>query len=351
LETTGQPVPVLEDVQSSPGTGAGQFAASAGGTLVYLPGGVRSLEVPIEWMDRSGRTVLLREMRSDWSNPSFSPDGKQLAMDLASSGGSPDVWIYDWIRDTPTKLTFGGVNAKPIWTPDSRRIVFSSTRDSAAANLFWQRADGSGEVLRLAESKNLQVAGSWHPSGKLLAFAEQSSTTGWDILILPVDGDETSGWKIGKPTVFLNGPSNEQEPMFSADGRWLAYFSNESGRAQVYVRAFPGPGGLQQISNEGGTFPAWSRTRPELFYRDAINSLMMVAPYSSAGDSFRAEKPRVWAPTPVLPRPRLRPFALHPDGERVAIASATQAGVDVKQDKVVFIFNFFDELRRLAPSP
>jgi hypothetical protein len=78
---------------------------------------------------------------------------------------------------------------------------------------------------------------------------------------------------------------------------------------------------------------------------------MMVAPYSSAGDSFRAEKPRVWAPTPVLPRPRLRPFALHPDGERVAIASATQAGVDVKQDKVVFIFNFFDELRRLAPSP
>jgi Tol biopolymer transport system component len=96
--------------------------------------------------------------------------------------------------------------------------------------------------MRLSESKNVQVAGSWHPNGKLLVFSEQDANTGWNILTMPVDGDDKSGWKIGRPSVFLNGPSNEQEPMFSADGRWLAYTSNESGRAQVYVRPFPGPG-------------------------------------------------------------------------------------------------------------
>jgi len=349
LELTGPPVPMLEGVQASPGTGAVQFAASAGGTLVYLMGGERALEAPVVWMDRSGKTTLLRDMPTDWSNPSFSPDGNQLAMDVSTAGGTPDVWIYEWMRDTSTKVTFDGVNVRPVWTPDGRRIVFSSTRSSGVANLFWQRADGSGEVMRLGESKNVQLAGSWHPSGKLLVFSEQDPKTGWDILTVPVDGDDKSGWKIGKPSVFLNGPSNEQEPMFSPDGRWLAYTSNESGRAQVYVRPFPGPGERRQISNEGGLFPAWSGKRPELFYRDSISALMMVVPYSAAGDSFRADKARVWSPTPTFPRPRLRPFALHPDGERIAIAAAgPTTGAPTKQDKVVFVFNFFDELRRLA---
>jgi serine/threonine-protein kinase len=100
LELTGPPVPMLEGVQVSPGTGAVQFAASAGGTLVYLIGGERALEAPVVWMDRSGKTTLLRDMPTDWSNPSFSPDGSQLAMDLSSAGGTPDVWIYEWMRDT-----------------------------------------------------------------------------------------------------------------------------------------------------------------------------------------------------------------------------------------------------------
>ena len=125
--------------------------------------------------------------------------------------------------------------------------------------------------------------------------------TGYDILILPVDGDETSGWKIGKPTVFLNGPASEQEPMFSPDGRWLAYLSNESGRQEVYVKPFPGPEGLQQISNDGGTYPAWSRTTSELFYNDFTTQQMMVASYTSAGDSLRVDKPRVWSPGRLIP--------------------------------------------------
>jgi serine/threonine-protein kinase len=350
-EMTGPPVPVLEGVEASTGTGAVQLAVSASGTLVYLAGSERGLEVPVTWMDRSGRTTPLRGTPSDWSNPAFSPDGNRLAFDMVVAGGTPDVWIYEWARDTATKLTFDpGVDAKPVWTPDGRRIVFAANRGITSSNLFWQRADGAGEAQRLTEDSNTQVPGSWHPSGKFLAFSEQNPKTNWDIHILPVEGDEASGWKFGKPTVFLNGPSAEQEPMFSPDGRWLAYFSDESRQQQIYVRPFPGPGGLQQISNNGGQLPSWSRTRSELFFREPGTQQIMVASYTTAGDSFRADKPRVWAPGRSLPRPRMRSYALHPDGERVAIAAATDPRMAGAQNKVVFIFNFFDELRRLAPS-
>jgi Tol biopolymer transport system component len=222
---------------------------------------------------------------------------------------------------------------------------------TAIANLYWQRSDGSGDAQRLTESTATQIAGSSHPNGKLLAFAEQNSKTGWDILLLPVDGDEASGWKAGKPTVFLNGPFNEQEPMFSPDGRWLAYYSDESGQARIYIRPYPGPGGVQQISNEGGFFGAWSRTKPELFYRSPNTGLIMVASYTTAGGSFQAGKPRAWSPVRTMPRPRLRPYALHPDGERIAAASAEQVpSANNRRDQVVLVFNFFDELRRPAPA-
>jgi serine/threonine-protein kinase len=351
LEMTGQPVPVVEGVGANSGNGATQHATSANGTLVYRPGLQESLLAPMTWVDRGGQTSPLRAQPSDWSNPSFSPDGKRVAMDFGGGAGNPDVWIYEWTRDIQTKLTFGGGNVKPVWTPDGNRIVFSSTRESLVANLFWQRADGSGEAQRLTDSKVPQVAGSWHPNGHLLAFAEQNTNTGWDIQILPVDGDEKSGWKIGKPTVFLNGPFNEQEPMFSPDGRWIAYFSNEGGpTAQVFVRPFPGPGGLKQISSEGGIFPSWSRTRPELLYRSSSNGQIMVASYMSTGNSFEVVgQSRAWSSVPTLPRPRLRPYALHTDGERLVISEAARANTTT-QGKLVFVFNFFDELRRIAPS-
>jgi dipeptidyl aminopeptidase/acylaminoacyl peptidase len=203
-------------------------------------------------------------------------------------------------------------------------------------------------VQRLTESTHNQRAGSWHPSGKYLAFSEESNRTNPDIWILPVDGDETSGWKPGKPTVLLNTPFTEQEPMFSPDGRWLAYQSNESGRQQVYVRPFPGPGGKWQISTSGGAYPTWSRTRPELFF-SSLDQQIMVATYRVEGDSFRADQPRLWTEARFLTRPRQRSFDLHPDGDRFALAAVPDTPSAARQDKLIFIFNFFDELRRLAP--
>jgi serine/threonine-protein kinase len=214
--------------------------------------------------------------------------------------------------------------------------------------LYWQRADGTGEVQRLTESTNQQFPASFDPSGKYLAFTEATPQNAYDLMILRIEGDEKSGWKLGKPTVFLGTPANEQEPMFSPDGRWIAYTSNEFGRFEVFVRPFPGPGGKWQISTTGGLWPTWSQKRQELLYLASDNRIM-VASYTVDGDSFKADKPHLWSERAILPLRAGRFFDLHPDGNRIAAAVAS-GQAEEKLDKVTFIFNLFDELRHIAPA-
>ena len=136
--------------------------------------------------------------------------------------------------------------------------------------------------------------------------------------------------------------------MFSPDGRWIAYYSDESGRNEVFVRPFPGPGGSKwQISTAGGTYPIWSRTRHELIYK-GLDNVLMVASYTIDGNSFKADKPKVWSPQALQQRPRQRVYDLHPDGERIAAFVTPENPSAAPRDKAVFIFNFFDELRRIA---
>jgi Tol biopolymer transport system component len=118
----------------------------------------------------------------------------------------------------------------------------------------------------LTTSLNPQIPGSWHPSGRFLAFEETRPGMSTDLMILPVEGDEASGWKPGKPFVFLSGTSTQQQPRFSPDGRWLAYESDESGSFEISVRPFQRPGGNTTISTGGGTNAVWSRARNELLY-------------------------------------------------------------------------------------
>jgi serine/threonine-protein kinase len=228
--------------------------------------------------------------------------------------------------------------------------VFGSTpANQGTLNVYWRRADGVGDAQRLTESALGQLPVSWHPSGKVLAFQELSPQTNFDLMTLPMDGNEASGWKPGKPSVFLNSRFDEREPMFSPDGRWIAYQSNESGRNEVYVRPYPGPGGQWQISTGGGVSPTWSRTTPELFFGTPTQQIM-VATYQVDGDAFRAEKPRLWSDARYKTRGTFRPFDLHPDGKRFALAPAAPAPGGARQDHVTVIFNVFDELRRIAPN-
>jgi serine/threonine-protein kinase len=352
LELTDQPVPTLESVIANPGNGGAQFAFSSDGTLVYQRGEDLGLGLPIQWMDQEGKLRPLHAAPGAYRNLRFSPDGRRLALDIVE-GTNRDVWVYESGRDSLSRLTFEpGHDGYPEWTPDGRRIAFSSTRvGQAAGNLFWQPADGTGEAERLTESKNWQFPASWHPSGKFLAFWEQDQHATFDILILPLTEDEASGWKPGKPTVFLDSPFNESDAAFSPDGRWLAYGSNESGRYEVYVRPFPGPGGKWQVSRAGGRWPVWSRIRRELYYHSADGRITMAA-YTVEGDSFRAEMPRVWSPGLVPARGIFggRRYDLHPDGERLAVLKASGEEAEARRDHVILIQNFFDELRRIAPA-
>jgi Tol biopolymer transport system component len=349
LAVTGPPVRAIEGVTSNAENGGAQVALSASGTLVYLPGQDRS-GVPIYWIDREGRTTPLRSAAANWNSLQFAPDGRRLALQINLVGSGANIWVYEWARDALSLLTSEpGNHAQPVWTPDGRRIVFASTpANQGTLNLYWKRADGVGDAQRLTDSPYEHHPTSWHPNGKFLAFSELNPQTNFDLLILPMEGDEASGWKAGQPTVFLKSRFNEREPMFSPDGRWIAYQSDESGRDEVYVRSFAGAGGKWQISNGGGVFPVWSRTARELFYGTPTQQIMVSA-YDVERDSFRAEKPRLWSDTRYRPRGSLRPFDLHPDGKRFGLAPAAPAPAGARQDHVTVIFNVFDELRRIAP--
>jgi len=215
----------------------------------------------------------------------------------------------------------------------------------AQGGMFWTRSDAAGKPQPLTQSKNQQTSYSFAPDGKRLAFHEFASDGRINLWTVPLESDST-GLRAGKPEVFLQTPFNERSPSFSSDGRWLAYNSDESGAYQVYVRAFPDNGGKWQVSNSGGLYPVFSRNGRDLFFRTADNRIM-VAAYTAKGDSFVAEKPRLWSDRRYVQR---RSLDLHPDGERFALAPAVPRPSDAKDDHVTFIFNFFDELRRIAPA-
>jgi Tol biopolymer transport system component len=345
LEPIGHAVPVLDRVAASV-TGSAQLAVSAEGTLVYVTGTAATDARPVDWLARDGKTAVLRATKGDWANPRFSPDGQKLALEIFD-GKQRDVWVYEWARDRLTQLTFDpGQDSNPVWTPDGRRVVFASDRAKrGVANLYWVNADGTGGVTRLTDSPESQQPSSWHPSGKFLAFHANRAATGSDLMILPMEGDDARGWTSGNPTVFLGTPAFERFPMFSPDGRWIAYSSN----AEVYVGPFPGPGGPWRISTGGGTSPRWSATANELLFL-TLQGNIMAASYAVVGDSFRADTPQIWSPTGVQGGSAVdSPYDLHPDGRRVAVA-ATPKQAGVVQDKVVFVFNFADYLRKIAPA-
>ena len=261
--------------------------------------------------------------------------------------------MYEWARDTLTQLTFDpGRIATPVWTPDGRRIVFSSDRAKPGiSNLYWVNADGTGEVTRLTDSPDrpdaLVVASQRQVPRVLRPFAAPPAG---DLMILPMEGDAARGWTPGKPTVFLSTPATEAAPMFSPDGRWIAYASNEAGSYDVYVRPFPGPGGQWRVSTAGGIYPRWSATTHELLLAPSGQGTIMAAPYTVVGDSFRADTPQLWSPTSIQGVSTINGgYDLHPDGKRVATVCGPGAG-QRRQDKVVFVFNFVDYLRTIAPG-
>jgi Tol biopolymer transport system component len=223
-----------------------------------------------------------------------------------------------------------------IWTPDGKRIAFNSNRQGPL-NLFWQMADGSGGLEPLASSANPQYPLSFSPDGQRLAFAEVSPTTSYDIWILHLTDR--------KAQPFLQTPLMEASPRFSPDGRWLAYVSNESGRVDVWVQAYPGPGGKSLISTEGGNEPAWNPNGRELFYR---NGDKMMAVDVTTGSTFSAGKPRLLFERHYLLASGVIPaYDVSHDGQRFLMVEDGEPETPITQINVVL--NWAEELKRLVP--
>ncbi len=351
LEVTGAPQPVLEEVNSNV-SGGGDFDFSQNGTIVYV-----SSKVPIPfpysiwWLESTGQTKALQVPPGLYENPRFSPDGKRLAFELASASVRADIWVKDLERDTVSRLTnLPGRNNFPVWTPDGRNIVFESW-DWAGSGIYWIRADGVGEAQRLTEAdlKTFQSPHSFSPGGKRLAYSYSQEGSGFraEIWTAPMEGDRDHP-RLGKAEVFLRTSFSEWDPAFSPDGHWLVYSSDESGKEEVYVRPFPGPGGKSQISTGGGSYPLWSRDGRKLFFLTP-DWLIMVTNCTAKGDSFAAGKPQVWARENLPSLGGNYPYDLAPDGKRFAVV-LNPGGTQVRStDSVTVLLNFFDELRRKVP--
>jgi eukaryotic-like serine/threonine-protein kinase len=355
LKVTGQPSPILEEIAATPFDGHAQFSVSDRGDLVYITGHGGFQAVSLYWMDRENKFTPLRSAPSVYRYPAFSPDGKRLALQIYD-GKREDIWVYEWERDTLTRLTFGSGEDydAPIWTPDGQRITYSGVdhQGVGGVDIYWKRADGSGDAQRLTETKKPKFPDSWNPDGRTLVFdqVKPGSPDSWDILTMTMEGSEKLGWKPEEPKPLLSGPFSQDLAALSPDGRWLAYTSSESGSYEVYVRPFPGPGGKWQISTGGASLPKWSRIRKELFFRNQ-NNRIMVAAYSESGGSFRPEKPQFWSPGQFTDLGgSINDFDLHPDGKRLVVLKAPPTSEVQPSNRMTFVFDFFDELRRKAPS-
>jgi len=335
LEVRGTPAPVLDQVGYSAGSGSAQFDFSQTGSLIYRSGEGGGGLLTVQWLDAAGKTQPLLAKPDAYVRPSLSPDGNKLAISTS------DIWVYEWQRDTMTRLTFGpAASTYPIWGPDGRYILFQ-----APGGMFWTRSDGAGKPQPLTQSKNLQYPWSFTSDGKRLAFHELTPENQDDLWTVPVESDG-AGLRAGKPEPFLQTPFDERHASFSPDGRWLAYSSNESGSYQVYVRAFPDKGGKWQVSNSGGLYPLFSRNGHELFFRTEENQIL-VASYMVKGASFVADKPRVWSEKKLANIGLFANYDLAPDGKRIAALMPAETPQEQKaQNRVIFLENFFDEVRR-----
>ena len=327
--------------------GAGQFDVSGTGTLVYRrASGEGAGSLTVAWLDASGKTQPLLAKPGVYGRPSLSPDGQRLALEVRE-GSRTDIWVYDWPRDTMTRVTFNGNAESPVWSPDGRSIVFRAV----GAGLSVTRSDGAGQPQSLTQSKN----------GPLSVLLHARRESGWRSMEQGAAGDRSNVWTVplegngaglraGKPEAFLQTPADERHPAFSPDGRWLAYASDESGTFQTYVRAFPDTGGKWQISSSGGTYPMWSRSGRELFF-ETLDNHIFAAAYTVKGDAFVADKPRMWSETPIAGVVNTaKSVDLAPDGKRiVALMPAATGDAQQVKNHVVFLQNFFDELRRRAP--
>jgi len=330
-ERRGPSVPLHDSVSHLAGLGAAHFAVSDSGTLAYPPADAGAITTKLVWVDRQGQATPIVDDPAPFFAPRVSPDGRRIAVNVGS-----DVWVYDVERGTPTVLTTDGYNLGPVWEP-SGRLTFSAVRTDPAAffDLHSVAADRGAAPQLLLGREGRQFPSSWSPDGDVLVFFEATTAGTEEIAVL----------ENGTVRSLLAGRSySEYSPVFSPDGRWIAYVSHESGREEVYVTRYPGPTSSQPISVNGGREPVWSRDGRELFYRKG--DLLMAVPVESAGSTLTAGSPQVlFEGRYALMSRGAVAYDVAPDGRFVMLQplEVTSPGINV-------VLHFVEELKRLTPG-
>jgi Tol biopolymer transport system component len=319
---SGEAFPVVGNVQEDPGFFTAVFSVSDNGVLVYQEEGGTGDQYQFTWFDRSGKQLQAAGPKGNLWNPRISHDGRRVAF---GQGDPADLWLEDLSRHVATRLTFDPADdSLPIWSPDDTRIYFMSQR-SGGGDIYQKPASGTGKGELLFSSGALKNPDGISPDGRYLLFDALDPKTKWDVDVLSLPDR--------KVTPFVHGDFDEVLGDFSPDGRWVAYASNESGRFEVYVQPFPGPGGKWQVSTDGGTAPLWRRDGKELFYVAADSKLMAVP--VKIGAAFEPETPRPLFETRLRNDPS-RHYDVSPDGQRfllnIPLAEGTSPPVTLVQN-------------------
>jgi len=358
LEVKGSPVAVIQGLvragNAAANTAAANYGVSDDGTLVYLTGGgstfigLPTLSRPV-WVDRTGREESLPVPQRQYLYPRISPKGTRVALDTRDE--AQDIWVFDVRRQTFDRLTTDAqLDAIPVWSPDERRLVWSSQRGGGNLNLYWQPADGTGTVERLTNSINAHRASGFTPDGTQLIFAEANASGGRQDLKVLSPQDR-------RITALLSTPFDEINGEISPDGQWLAYQSNESGPFEVYLRPFPAVDRARlPVSVGGGQQPAWARSGRELFYLTADAALMAVEIRRQADGSLDVSAPKKlidgkgYYNSEGSPN-RGRTYDVSPDGSRFLRIKLTEPNPKADAPRrIVTVMHWLDELQRLVPT-
>ncbi len=335
LSMRGSPVPVLDGVGRSQlwETGASHFSVSENGTLVYVPAG-RISDRRLVWVDRNGVEEELPMPARAYMHPRLSPDGLRIVVDTIDT---LDLWLYEIARGNTRRLTVEQTNLHPVWSADGRWVIFDSTQ---GAGLSWTEVDGRRTELLLRDPSHFLTAVSVSPDGRRAAIERfDGEGVDYDIAVLPLDG--------GPPEPFLATAFSERSPLFSPDGRWLAYVSDETGEDEVYVEPYPGPGAKILVSSGGGREPQWSRDGGEIFYR--VGTAMMSVPVQTE-PMFVARQPRRLFEGPYIREPiSAHPtYDVSPDGQRFLMVKTVVPGVVARRLQIVF--GWLEDVKRQVPA-
>jgi Tol biopolymer transport system component len=340
MRLTGEPALVARGASATSAANFLDFSVSQTGTLVYSSEEV-AIGRQLSWHDRQGKLLSKVGPREVSSWPQFSPDGKRLAVRLATPpGGAFDLWVYDLARGVRARMSFGALTAlAPVWSRTGTQLAYAHSAPQAGGDhMYLLNADGTGKEQALEQPTVESIANypsSWSPDGRLLLFDHQDKAGKISIWVLPLAGDR-------KPYPFLETQFNAQAGKFSPDGHWVAYVSNDSGRDEVYVAPFPGPGRRVQVSSSGGSQPRWRSDGRELFYLSPQMMMMMAAELSATPGEAHVGTERSLFPV-TLGGIVGYLYDVTPDGQKFIIAQDTEHTSTLP---LTIVTNWPEELQR-----